>query len=106
MAGPSPLMRRRSPGLRVQQAGEAAEVAEQLLGQLQHALAGQAGAQQQRQQLGVGQRRGAVREQLLARARIGGQVLQRHGRRAAQVFARLVESLPVYSTRLRAHMPP
>jgi FKBP-type peptidyl-prolyl cis-trans isomerase SlpA len=43
---------------------------------LQHALARQPGAQQQRQQLGVGQRRGTAGEQLLARAGVGGQVFE------------------------------
>jgi hypothetical protein len=37
-------------------------------GQLQHALAAQAGAQQQRQQFGVGQAGGAALQQLFARA--------------------------------------
>jgi hypothetical protein len=38
-----------------------------------------AGAQQQRQQFGVGQGGGAAGQQLFARARVGGQVFQGHG---------------------------
>ncbi len=55
-------------GLGMQQAGQPAELVEQLLGELQHAGAGEAGAQQQRDQFDIGERRGAEREQLLARA--------------------------------------
>ncbi len=45
-------------------------------------MARQAGAQQQRQQLGIGQCGGAAGEQLLARAGVGGQVQQGvHARR-------------------------
>src|SRR5206468_11340813 len=40
--------------------------------------ASKAGAQQQRQQLRIGQGCGALREQLLARAQRGGQVLDGH----------------------------
>ena len=72
-------MRRRSSALACSRPAQAAEAVEQLLGQLQHAEARQAGAQQQREQLGVGQRGRALREQLLARAQRGGQVLERHG---------------------------
>ena len=68
-------------GRGVQQAGHAAEAGafvQQLLRQLQHAFAGQAGAQQQGQQFGVAQGAGATGQQLFARARVGGKVFERH----------------------------
>ena len=71
-------------GLGAQQAGEAAEGAEQLLGELQHAGADQAGAQQQRDQLGVGERGRPQGEQLLARSGRGGNVLEHGGSNRAQ----------------------
>ncbi len=49
-------MRFSSSGSARSRPGEAAEGAEQLLGELQHAGAGEAGAQQQGDQLGVGER--------------------------------------------------
>ena len=71
-------------GARVQQAADAAEprgrLGQQFCGQLQHPLAGHAGAQQQRQQLGVGERAGAAGQQFLARLRVGGKVFERHER--------------------------
>ena len=42
-------------------------------------MPGDAGAQQQRQQLGVAQRGGAAGQQLFARAGVGGQVFEGHG---------------------------
>ena len=84
----------------VQQAGQAAEAVEQRLRQLQHAQARQAGAQQQRQQLGVGQRAGAAGQQLFARPGVGGQVFQRQWR-AACSGSGPVKSRPVY----RPHGP-
>jgi len=65
-------------GAGIQQSGDAAKAVQKVLRQVQHALAGQAGAQQQGQQLHVAQGAGAAREQLLARAGVGGQVLNRH----------------------------
>ncbi len=62
-----------------QQTAEAAEGLQDLLGQLQHADALQAGAQQQRDQFDIGERTGSEREQAFARAGIGRQVLE-HGR--------------------------
>jgi hypothetical protein len=62
----------------VHQAAQAAEVGQQPLRELQHAGAGDAGAQQQREQLGVGERLRAACEQLLARAGLGRQLLDRH----------------------------
>jgi len=56
----------------LQQPGDAAEAIEQRLRELQHALAGQAGAQQQGQQFGIGQRAGTAGQQLFARPGIGG----------------------------------
>ena len=61
------------------QAGQAVELAQQAFGELQHPHAAGAGAQQQRQQLDVGERLGAVGEQLFARAGGAGQFLDRHG---------------------------
>ena len=66
-------------GLGAQQPGEAAERREQLLGELQHAGAGEPRAQQQRDQLRVGEGRGAEGEQLLARTGRGGNVLEHGG---------------------------
>lgn len=66
-------------GAGLQQAREAAEALVQLLRELQHVLAGHAGAQQQREQLGVGQRGGAARDELLARAGMFGEILESHG---------------------------
>jgi hypothetical protein len=48
--------------------------------ELQHPLARHAGAQQQRQQLGIAERAGAAGQQLLARLRVGGKVFECHGR--------------------------
>ncbi len=62
---------RRRRGL--QQAAQATEALQQALGQCQNGLLGGAGAQQQRQQLGVGQGLGAARQQLLARSGLGWQ---------------------------------
>jgi len=66
-------------GLGAQQAREPAEAAEELLGELEDAGADQSGAQQQGDQLGVGERGGPLREQLLARAGRGGNVLEHLG---------------------------
>jgi hypothetical protein len=62
----------------VQQAGQAAKAIEQLLRQLQHALAGGTAAQQQGQKLAVAQRMSAACEQFLARSAVGRQVFQAH----------------------------
>ena len=82
-------------GLGAQQSGEAAEGAEQLLGELQHAGADQAGAQQQGDQLGVGERRRPEGEQLFARSGRGGNVLE-HGGSNRRHRPRLVKCDPVY----------
>jgi hypothetical protein len=66
-------------GAGLQQAGIAAHAGQHAFGQLQHALAAQAGAQQQRQQFGVGQAGGAVLQQLFTRAGGNRQILDRHG---------------------------
>jgi hypothetical protein len=63
-------------GARRQQPGEAPETVDQRLRELQHALPCGAGAQQQRQQLRVGQCRRPAGQQLLARSRVGWQVSQ------------------------------
>jgi len=65
-------------GAGVQQPREPAEAFEQLLRQLQHVLARHAGAQQQSQQLGVGQRGGAARDEFFARAGVEREILERH----------------------------
>ena len=52
---------------------------EQLLRHLQHALAHDAGAQQDGQQLGIGQCRRAACQQFFAGLGIGGQVFEGHG---------------------------
>jgi DNA repair protein RadC len=49
-------------------------LAQQLIGHLQHALALDAGAQQQGQQFGIAQGGRSAREQLLTRSRVQGQV--------------------------------
>ena len=77
-------------GLGAQQAGEAAEAAEQLLGELKDAGADQAGAQQQRDQLGVGERRRPQGEQLFARPGRSGNVLE-HGGSSRRQRPRLVK---------------
>ena len=77
----------------MQQACQAAEAIEQGLRHLQHAQTRQAGAQQQGQQLGIGQRSRAAGEQLFARAGVGGQV-----RKGVQTCVQEppVKSMPVY----------
>ncbi len=75
-AGPRPREARKLGGAGVHQAAQAAQAAEvgqQPLRELQHA-----GAQQQGEQLGVGERLRAASEQLLARAGLGRQLLDRH----------------------------
>ncbi|MCY1385171.1 hypothetical protein D9M69_735200 [compost metagenome] len=62
----------------MQQSRQPAEAFEQLLGQLEHVLAGHAGAQQQRQQLGVGQRGGAPRHEFFARPGVEREILECH----------------------------
>jgi len=62
----------------MQQAREAAEALEQLLGQLQHVLARHAGAQQQGQQLGIRQRGGASRDELFAWTGVEREILECH----------------------------
>ena len=64
----------------MQQALDAAEMIERLLGELEHGDAAQSGAQQQRDQLGIGKGAGALRKQLFARAGVGGNVLENHDR--------------------------
>ena len=59
---------------------------------MQHAQARQAGAQQQRQQLGVGQCAGAAGEQLFARSGVGGQVLEGVQGRPRKIAASLSPS--------------
>jgi hypothetical protein len=71
--------------LGLQQPRQPAAAFQQSLRQAQHTLARQPGAQQQRQQLGVGQRGRASGQQLLARAGIGGQVLQGHWGAAGKI---------------------
>jgi hypothetical protein len=79
-------------GAGVQQPGDAAKAArglatgevlcgglQQLLRQLQHAFAHDAGAQQDGQQLRIGQRGGPARQELFARLRVGRKVFERHG---------------------------
>ena len=78
LGGPQALDALQVLRLCTQQPLPATEGVEQRLRQLQHALAGEARAQQQRQQLGIGQGRRALCEQLLARAQRGGQVLDGH----------------------------
>jgi hypothetical protein len=63
-------------GRGLQQAGESA-VPQHLRGQSHHAVAFVAGAQQQGQQLGVGQGGGTAGQQLFARALVGRQVFHR-----------------------------
>ena len=76
-------MRFRSVGAGVQQAGQAAELVEQLLRELQHRGALQPGAQQQRQQLGVGQR-GGPRASSFSRGRASAGNVLEHGRVAGR----------------------
>ena len=64
---------------RLQQTGQAIELIEQGLRQLQHVLPGQAAAQHDGQQLGVGQRLAAHGKQFFARAGLFGDVEQVHG---------------------------
>ncbi|MCY1169282.1 hypothetical protein D9M73_93040 [compost metagenome] len=67
-------------GAGVQQTGHAAKGVHQLLAHLQGIFAGQASAQQQRQQFGVTERAGAAGQQFFAWAGIQGQVFQEHER--------------------------
>ena len=85
-------------GHRLQQPRQALEAVEQLLRELQHGRALQAGAQQQGDELGGGQRRGAEREQFLARTSVRRNVLEDHVRRRGRCGHRLVKLLPVYPT--------
>ncbi len=52
----------------LQQGAQAAEIGQQVAGQVHRALPGHPGAQENRQQLGVAQRRGAQLQQFLPRA--------------------------------------
>ena len=74
------------PGNAAKAAGNGARVrvdawrVQQLLRHLQHALAHDAGAQQDGQQLGIGQRGRAARQQFFMGLGVGGQVFEGHGR--------------------------
>ena len=73
------------PGNAAKTAGDGARVrvdagrVQQLLCHLQHALAHDAGAQQDGQQLGIGQGGGAACQQFFAGLGVGGQVFKGHG---------------------------
>lgn len=71
------------PRCGIQQAGEATEAVQQVLREGQHALRPGAGAQQQRQQLGIGQTGHAQGQRTFARPGGGGEVLQVHRAGAA-----------------------
>ncbi|AHF05655.1 hypothetical protein MARPU_16065 [Marichromatium purpuratum 984] len=71
-----------------EQTGQPAVVGEQLARQVDRALAGHSGAQEDRQQLGVGEDLRAVRQQLLARALGARPVADRHRRRLPPGAAR------------------
>ena len=66
-------------GSGAQQPGQAATVIEDLLSELQHREAAQAGAQQECDQLRIGKRCRPSCEQLLARPCIRRNILQHHG---------------------------
>ena len=82
-------------GSGMQQPGDAAEIFQQLLAQLQRIFAGQAGAQQQRQQLGIAERAGAAGQQFFARTDVGGEVFHQHGQAIAGGW---VQGQGVFST--------
>ncbi len=66
-AGPTPRTAATSRGSAASSAGDAAEARDELVRDVERAAPRGAGAQQQRDELGVGERRGAAREQALAR---------------------------------------
>ena len=92
LGGARPLDPRQLLGAGAQQAGEAAEGAEQLLGELKDAGADKAGAQQERDQLGVGERCRPQGEQLFARPGRSGNVLQHVGSNRGMTPARKMRS--------------
>ncbi len=93
LGGPEPLDALELLRLGAQQTGEAAERREQLLGELEDAGSREAGAQQQRDQFGVGERPRPEGEQLFARSCRGGDVLEHGG--APGEEGRLVKSTSV-----------
>ena len=65
----------------LQQRAQPAEFAEQLTPEIDRARAAEAAAEQHREQLALGQRAGALRQQLFARAFGERPVVDGHGRR-------------------------
>ena len=77
----------------LQQTGEAARGLQHVVGQAEDVTPGQPGAQQQGQQLGVGQGGGAAREKLLSRALVGRELFGAHGRGERRAFVESLQSI-------------
>ncbi len=78
LGGPDPLGAQDHAAVRGRQAGEAARLGQELLGQRQHVGPRGAGAQQQREQLGVRERLRAQAQQLLPRPFLARELRDAH----------------------------